>query len=434
MLYKLGNFMTKYFKYPFAQQGDNIVVPDELQTNGGVSYKQGFGYDYQRKLGSDPLAKPVPRQQTNQLYNDITGAIKQYQENGFYNFITPEMNGGEAFSYDLAACIRYDMSDAKDGSDVRNFSSKKNDNKGNPKDNPGDWWEIGGNTYTLYSFFNVTQSTVLSVDQSGIILIDASSGDLTVTLPITDLNISYTFERIDNTPNKVIIKASSGETIKFHLNNNITGYEFFYLMGAGDYWKVVYDGKGSWYKLGRLDDNPLGRVFFDANLQPSSGGYLLANGTLLNRLEYPWLWDFAQKSGVLVSESDRVGNEGCFTRGDGATTFRIPDLRGEFLRVLDSDRGIDSARVAGSWQKGTFYSFDTLPVLSTVGNAVKATLGGDLKKMIGVDTGVVDDFGSNVGLCWSNSSGSNWLPTLTDSEWGTTRSRNIAFPVYIKII
>lgn len=36
--------------------------------------------------------------------------------------------------------------------------------------------------------------------------------------------------------------------------------------------------------------------------------------------------------------------------GDGSTTFNIPDLRGEFIRGLDSGRGVDSGRALGSAQ------------------------------------------------------------------------------------
>lgn len=132
--------MSKYFIEPFAQNGNKLVIPDDLQTNGSVSYTEGFGFDYQRNLTNDPLAKPFPRQGFNGLIYDITDALKQYQEHGFFDFITPEMNGGNPFPYSMGAVVRYDMSD--DGSDVRNFSSKINNNTGNPKDNPTDWLDI----------------------------------------------------------------------------------------------------------------------------------------------------------------------------------------------------------------------------------------------------------------------------------------------------
>ncbi len=36
--------------------------------------------------------------------------------------------------------------------------------------------------------------------------------------------------------------------------------------------------------------------------------------------------------------------------GDGATTFNLPDLRGEFIRGLDDGRGVDAGRALGSAQ------------------------------------------------------------------------------------
>ncbi|WP_175772688.1 phage tail protein [Paraburkholderia phenazinium] len=80
-------------------------------------------------------------------------------------------------------------------------------------------------------------------------------------------------------------------------------------------------------------------------------GFLKANGVLLNRADYPALWAYAQASGAVVSEATwSGGNWGCFSSGDGASTFRIPELRGEHLRCWDDGRGIDGARAIGSWQ------------------------------------------------------------------------------------
>ena len=42
--------------------------------------------------------------------------------------------------------------------------------------------------------------------------------------------------------------------------------------------------------------------------------------------------------------------------GDGSTTFNLPDLRGEFVRGWDHDRGVDVGRVFGGWQEDMFKS------------------------------------------------------------------------------
>lgn len=64
-------------------------------------------------------------------------------------------------------------------------------------------------------------------------------------------------------------------------------------------------------------------------------GYIKANGATISRTAYAWLFL-------------RIGTT--FGAGDGSTTFKIPDLRGEFLRGLDDGRGVDAGRVLGSSQ------------------------------------------------------------------------------------
>lgn len=80
-------------------------------------------------------------------------------------------------------------------------------------------------------------------------------------------------------------------------------------------------------------------------------GCLKLNGVLLKRTDYPALWAYAQASGALVSETEWLnGRYGCFSIGDGATTFRIPEFRGEFPRFWDDGRGVDGGRTIGSFQ------------------------------------------------------------------------------------
>ena len=64
-------------------------------------------------------------------------------------------------------------------------------------------------------------------------------------------------------------------------------------------------------------------------------GYLECNGNTLSRTTYSKLFSV-------------VGTT--FGAGDGATTFNLPDLRGEFIRGLDSGRGVDQSRQIGTQQ------------------------------------------------------------------------------------
>jgi len=64
-------------------------------------------------------------------------------------------------------------------------------------------------------------------------------------------------------------------------------------------------------------------------------GYIKANGATISRTAYAWLFQ-------------QIGTT--FGAGDGSTTFKIPDLRGEFLRGLDDGRGVDASRVLGTFQ------------------------------------------------------------------------------------
>ncbi|WP_186078675.1 phage tail protein [Burkholderia gladioli] len=81
-------------------------------------------------------------------------------------------------------------------------------------------------------------------------------------------------------------------------------------------------------------------------------GYLKCDGAQYKRSDYPALWAYAQASGALVSEAEfSSGRWGGFSSADGQTYFRVPDLRGEFLRCWSDGRGdVDPGRAIGSFQ------------------------------------------------------------------------------------
>ena len=98
--------MAKYFRFPFARSGDKTALPDAVSPNGFVSYDQGYGPDYQLAK-TDPSAKDVERDKQNQIFNDITGAIKVLQEQGVPDWIAAADNGATAFPYSKGAVVRY---------------------------------------------------------------------------------------------------------------------------------------------------------------------------------------------------------------------------------------------------------------------------------------------------------------------------------------
>jgi len=74
-------------------------------------------------------------------------------------------------------------------------------------------------------------------------------------------------------------------------------------------------------------------IAFAVNTPPV--GWLSCNGAAVSRTTYADLFE-------------AIGNT--FGSGDGSTTFNVPDLRGEFLRGWDANRGVDSGRSFGSSQ------------------------------------------------------------------------------------
>ena len=116
-------------------------------------------------------------------------------------------------------------------------------------------------------------------------------------------------------------------------------------------------------------------AWFPATAAPA--GWLKANGQTVSRTTYATLWAFAQASGNLAAtEGSKTLAQ--FGPGDGATTFSVPDLRGEFVRSLDDGRGADPGRALGSAQQDAFQGHYHLPLTGSTfwGNGGSVGSGG----------------------------------------------------------
>ncbi len=87
-----------------------------------------------------------------------------------------------------------------------------------------------------------------------------------------------------------------------------------------------------------LADELVGTVSAFAGTTPPNG-WLECDGTAISRTKYSRLYE-------------RIGD--AYGSGDGSTTFNLPDLRGEFVRGWDNNRGVDSGRALGSTQDDAF--------------------------------------------------------------------------------
>ena len=160
------------------------------------------------------------------------------------------------------------------------------------------------------------------------------------------------------------------------------------------------DGSGSGLDADLLDGQhadqlaPLGAVqMFATSTAPS--GWLKANGAAISRSTY---------SNLFAAIGTTFGN------GNGATTFNLPDLRGEFLRAWDDGRGVDSGRGFGSSQSDEIQSHNhSFGVFADFGTGYVTAPRAKIQS------------GASIGLTYTHSTGGN-----------ETRPRNIALLACIK--
>lgn len=151
----------KFFRFPFALNGDRLAVPDVTPVDGSVGYQIGYGFDYQRAPG-DGLVKNLERNKWNQLLYEITLGLRQYQTLGFPEFITAADNGGFPYPYAKNAFVRW--------TDGQVYVSMVDNNTAEPSDVAK--WSLGilGTGIGAVQFFPANTPPVGYVKANGAVL------------------------------------------------------------------------------------------------------------------------------------------------------------------------------------------------------------------------------------------------------------------------
>ena len=157
---------------------------------------------------------------------------------------------------------------------------------------------------------------------------------------------------------------------------------------------------------------PSGAVFhFAASTAPV--GYLAANGSAVSRTTYAALFAV-------------IGTT--FGVGDGASTFNLPDLRGEFVRGWDDGRGVDGGRVFGSAQADDNKEHYHFLLRNTIGAATTGLWNGAATDHI-TSVGSVSDSAYRL-----RASSSEPNVAASGNEGGSeARPRNVALLACIKV-
>ena len=166
-----------------------------------------------------------------------------------------------------------------------------------------------------------------------------------------------------------------------------------------------------------IDTTPIGTVsWFTASAAPI--GYLECDGRIVSKIEYPDLWTIVSDTFSAVALS--------------ADHFRLPDLRGEFVRGWSHGKtGVDTSRTFGSNQKGTIVGYD-------LGDNAIYTLttttedGPESQVVMGVDDYNISDYTGVKLQKVQESDGENIKGSNNISYTGITRPRNVALLPCIK--
>lgn len=165
---------------------------------------------------------------------------------------------------------------------------------------------------------------------------------------------------------------------------------------------------------------PSGVVAFFAGAN-APVGWLKANGAAVSRTTYAAL--FAA-----------IGTT--FGAGDGSTTFKLPDLRGEFIRSWDDGRGVDNGRSLGSAQANDLARHSHLAPTASSDWATAPATSSAADNFYEVPSFEVLSSNSNIrvrGYDYLNDEYGHPSAPVSETGGTETRPRNVALLACIKV-
>lgn len=188
-----------------------------------------------------------------------------------------------------------------------------------------------------------TKLTVANVGR----VVNVATENAVITLPLTStvpVGASLMIRCVANNA-KIVVQGSD---LLATLGSALGGNDTALAMQMGSFVTLVRNEARMWYVCQEGAQEPAGKLAYFIGLSLPAGWFEPV-GQLLSRTAYARLWAYAQRQGV-VADSSWASFRGRFSSGTDSTNFRSPDLRGVFLRSLDSGRGLDAGRAWGQEQ------------------------------------------------------------------------------------
>ncbi len=210
-------------------------------------------------------------------------------------------------------------------------------------------------------------SSVTLTDQNHTAIVDAASSAVTVNLPGVTTRREYFVTKKDASLNFVTVTAPVGGSI-----NGVPG-GVIKLKVLGESVVIQNTGGNDWWVISDTrDSTPVGTIITSAqNSATAPRGYVACDGTTYSRTAAQFV-DLYAAIGVAWGNNNT------------ATDFKVPDLRGVFLRGVDGGRNYDPDRnsrttsnhggnagdAVGSFQEHAFHQHNhTFEAKGNTGNA-----------------------------------------------------------------